>query len=97
MVLQNPHPTTFAVAMIFWPFRGSHSNIAVQFGRLFAAFFESCSSRTLTLRANEPSRAGEEIRTPDVQLGKTHITIDAERHEKPIKQGVFGACWSAIS
>jgi hypothetical protein len=34
------------------------------------------------------SRAGEGIRTPDVQLGKTPIGRGAQRREKPIKRGV---------
>jgi hypothetical protein len=34
-------------------------------------------------------RAGEEIRTPDVQLGKTPITCTIIHRVKPTKQGVF--------
>jgi hypothetical protein len=35
------------------------------------------------------SRAGEEIRTPDVQFGKTRVIVDARLLEKPTNKPFF--------
>jgi hypothetical protein len=59
--------------------------------RYLASFslFGARSKAHFRFPGSVPSRAGEEIRTPDVQLGKTRVTIDAKRIENPVKQAVF--------
>ena len=44
---------------------------------------------TLTMPVNVPARAGDEIRTRDVQLGTTPVTWSAKRRKKPIKQASY--------